>query len=552
MPTIPSTPRNDRSIKLSVTVKRRLERKYNPAALQQIDGAVKRWIEADDKRGIQTVHVAVDDPTDKNMKELGLTPVSGKATPEKIKQAIKHLWDKLEPDYLVLFGGDDVVPMFEVPNPTFGWPEDTEKTVPSDNPYATRLDFSRSDPRSYVVPDRPIGRIPDMVSAPNDTARNSDPAWLLDYLETATNWKPQDENFYKLRYAICTGEAKDAATEFMQKAFAKRSLTFICPPISDNSTPARNRLSARLHVIKCHGNRRDATFWGYESADEENQKGTWKPALTSATLKARLKPSTVVAAMCCFGAQIFSPFDPKAKPPGAWPVASTYLRKGALGFVGSTRMAWVGRSDMGPADWIVQSYLKNILAGASLGGAFLACKQDYHSHYTLEDHVYTKDEQKTLVEYILLGDPSIHPVSSPQISAGGLAVPGRRRRRAARVKLAAGICEFLPTRSRATPKEKAMAKAVFESAKRKIAKGDIKKFKEFGIKATHVQVERVNAPVPVLPETSKDPRRDQMRKSLQYYWCGQRHHGGGKQHCVLKAETDRQGILSRASVMYTS
>ena len=100
---------------------------------------------------------------------LGVAPVSGEATPEKIKQAIDDLWTKLTPtpDYLVLFGGDDIVPMFQVPNPSgCGRDQTLTKRVPTDNPYATHLPFLPSDPNSYVIPERAIGRIPDMVSDP--------------------------------------------------------------------------------------------------------------------------------------------------------------------------------------------------------------------------------------------------------------------------------------------------------------------------------------------------------------------------------------------------
>ena len=80
------------SIKLSVTVKARLEAKYtNPAALKKIKAAVERWKNADAKRGIQTVHVAVDDSADTNMKALGVTPVSGGVTPGKVKRVIDDL-----------------------------------------------------------------------------------------------------------------------------------------------------------------------------------------------------------------------------------------------------------------------------------------------------------------------------------------------------------------------------------------------------------------------------------------------------------------------------
>jgi hypothetical protein len=534
MQTNPSTPRTDQSIKLSVTVKSRLEAKYAPADLQKITDAVNGWIEADAKRGIQTVHIHVDDATEMNAQ--GVQPVSGDATADNIKRAIDALWNRLTPTphYLVLFGGDDIVPMFQAPNPS-GWEEPKpDAAVPTDNPYATHLPFLPSDPtNSYIIPERAIGRIPDMVSDP-------DPAWLLDYLETAINWKPKVDSSYKLPYAICTAEAEDAATDFLQKALNETGLTlFVCPPDEDSSPKARDQLSAGLHITKCHGNQGDATFWGFSTEDQSTKKHPY-PAITSTTLRALLEPSTVVASMCCYGAQIFSPKDADT-----WPVASTYLRKGALGFVGSTMMAWVGRSVMGPADWIVQGYLKNVLAGDSLGCAFLGCKQDYQSHYSLKDDILSSDEQKTLIEYILLGDPSIHPVRSSQSSKSLIAFQSRQRRRDARAKLADGIRSCLPTLSDATDAEKAMAGGVFISAQKRISKDDSDKLKQFNVKPTAVQVKRVDAPVPGSQET---------RQSLEYYWSGKRKRGGHKQFCLLKAETDRKGKLvpGRTAVLYTS
>ena len=41
MPTDPLIPRNDQSIKLSVTVKRHLEHKYDPAALKKINDDIE-------------------------------------------------------------------------------------------------------------------------------------------------------------------------------------------------------------------------------------------------------------------------------------------------------------------------------------------------------------------------------------------------------------------------------------------------------------------------------------------------------------------------------
>jgi hypothetical protein len=542
MRTNPSTSQEDQSIKLSVTVKSRLEGKYAPSDLQKINDAVKGWIEADKKRGIQTVHVHVDDPTEMN--DLGVEPVSGEATPEKMKQAIDLLWKKITPTphYLVLFGGHDIVPMFVVPNPTYLWEDqDNDKTVLTDNPYASSEPFSKDDQNVYLVPDRVIGRIPDMVSAPGDTGRNGDPAWFVRYLDTATEWESQPDSFYNQPYVICTDEAKEAGKKCVQKAFAESSLPlFVCPPDSDTSPPARQGLSAPLHMIKCHGNKKDATFWGFLESDENKEDPC--PAITSATLKEYLEPRTVVATMCCYGAQIFAPKDADT-----WPLASTYLRKGALGYVGSTMMAWVGLGKMSGADWIVTAYLKNVLDGESIGLAFLKSKQDFHRHDGIRGRVIDVEGEKTLIEYILLGDPSIHPVSNSQSSVGTLAVQERQQRRVAGAMMAAGIGKLLPTRSPATPEDKAKATEVFAS---KVAKDAMKNLKGFSFEPEAVQVQIVDTRFPDSPEITRGPI--QRRQSLEYYWSGKRKYGENKQLCLLKVETDLQRRPWRASVMYTS
>ena len=92
------------SVKLSVTVRKRLERKYDAGALKKIDAAVKQWVAADATRGLSTVHVAVHDA--KAMKALGVKAVTGRVTANKMKGAVDALWARLAPDYLVLFGAE--------------------------------------------------------------------------------------------------------------------------------------------------------------------------------------------------------------------------------------------------------------------------------------------------------------------------------------------------------------------------------------------------------------------------------------------------------------
>jgi hypothetical protein len=542
MPTNPLTLANDRSIKLSVTVRSCLEAKYDPAALNKISAAIERWRTADSKRGISTLHIAVDDPED--LKDWGVAAVSGKATPGKIKRVIDDLWKQITPTphYLVLFGGHDIVPMFTVTNPTYLWQsgDDDDKTVLTDNPYASCAPFSKDDQNSYEVPDRVIGRIPDMVSAPGDTSRNGDPAWFTDYLKTATNWEPNPDSFYTTPYVICTDEAKEAGKKCVPKAFPQPTLPpLVCPPDSDTSTP-RDRLSSPLHMIKCHGNKKDATFWGFPESDKDKEERC--PAITSTTLKECVQPGTVVATMCCYGAQIFSP-----KEADTWPLASTYLRKGALGYVGSTMMAWVGLDKMSGADWIVTGYLKSVLEGESMGFALLKSKQDYHRHDGIRGPSTDVVGEKTVIEYVLLGDPSIHPVSGSQSFVGTLAAQERQQRRVAGAMVATGIRKLLPTRSPATHEEEAYATKVFASD---IAQDALKNLKGFRFEPEAARVQRLDTDFPDPSETTRGPI--QRRQSLEYYWSGRRVRGEQNQLCLLRAETDLEGRPCRASVMHTS
>ena len=121
------------STKLSVTLKRPLAAKYG-AAMARVQAAVQAWIAADVQRGMVVHHVVLDDAAE--MARYQLQPLQGTPTALKVKRKVDALWRQLSPDYLVLFGGHDVLPMFEVPNPTRSTTGDGDPVVPTDNPYA--------------------------------------------------------------------------------------------------------------------------------------------------------------------------------------------------------------------------------------------------------------------------------------------------------------------------------------------------------------------------------------------------------------------------------
>ena len=315
-------------------------------------------------------------------------------------------------------------------------------------------------------------------------------------------------------------------------------------------------------MIKCHGAQLNPKFYG--------QKGNSYPvALTSGALKPRLKPSTVAAAMCCYGAQVYSPMDPAATDPGQWPLASTYLRKGALGFAGSTMIAWVGVSQMMCADWIVAGYLKGLLGGASLGRAFLESKQDYVRWINQQGYAPDIADEKTLIEYVLLGDPSIHPVSTAPAPAGrvmlaavappafALGAQERRQRRIVRANMAGQIRDLLPTRAAAPAPARARAAKVFAAAQATLERAVSEGLRAFRIRPAAVRVEKLDTPLQTPVPARPEPARVQAtairnRQSLEYYWTGRRVLDRHKQVRLVKVETDSKGNLLRTSVVHSS
>jgi hypothetical protein len=426
-----------------------------------------------------------------------------------------------------LIGSGDVIPFFEVVNPTAR--QDDEPTLLTDNPYGCSTKFAARRRRSYLIPDRVVGRIPDLPGA-------RDPAALVDYLSKAARWEARPASTYRGAYAVCCDAWRRAGRDAMRKIGEGADGLMISPPATDGSDAARKRLRARLHMIKCHGADLDARFYG--------QKGESYPEiLRSKTLSGRVKDGTVVGAMCCFGAQVFSPDDPAALLRGVPPIATTYLRQGAAGFAGATSTAWVGFADLQCIDWIVTGYLKNVLEGSSLGRAVLDSKQGFFDYLANQGRGPDRTEEKSLLHFILLGDPAIHPVTAAApggarpaaaVVAAGVgsraALQERRARRVFRASRAVRLRADLPDRSSAGAAAQGRARALFRFLRAQLGVNA----KRLGVSVSRVVVDRtVSGPL----------------VTHDYYWSGRKNVAGRRHYGVVRLETDDRGRPLRARVV---
>jgi hypothetical protein len=136
--------------------------KYGDAGVARIEKALRALVSADRRRGLVTELIDLDDPA-------AMAPYGGPApaVPDAraVKEAIDRIAAALQPHYIVLLGGPDVMPMVPIVNPAYsGADGDGDRHVPSDLPYACEVPYSTNANR-FLGPTRVVGRLPDLVGA---------------------------------------------------------------------------------------------------------------------------------------------------------------------------------------------------------------------------------------------------------------------------------------------------------------------------------------------------------------------------------------------------
>ncbi|MDP9193001.1 MAG: C25 family cysteine peptidase [Acidobacteriota bacterium] len=523
------------SRKLIVTHRARLVSKYALSGADAIDGAVAALIAADAERGLKTHYVHLDIANE--VEPFGTKPVTKKPAAADCKKVIDKIFAVLKPEYLVLLGSDDVIPHFVVPNPALGTKSrDPEKEVPTDNPYASSQRFNLNVRRSYLITDRVVGRIPDLPNA-------SDPTALLNYLDAATTAAPLGAAEFALDLLVCCDLWKDSGNACAAVLGRQAADLFLSPPTLHNTSLLTARHHARLQMIKCHGLPFNPAFYG-----DNNLK---RPeVLTTSSLLGRTADGTVVGAMCCFGAAVYDPTNPAVSQPGVPGIASTYLDQRASGFVGSTCLSYVGTTTMGAADVIVTRFLQNVMAGDSLGTAFLNSKQQFVADIGKAGQKFIVMEEKTLLQFVLLGDPSLRPMvpddlqktaaTIPEMAQGDLALSAaeRRSRRDYHIRLGRQLRELVPTRVEAEG---------FLNAVDVLQPEELELFGKSEPLVQRVRVQRA------LNEASgKGSFFTESEETLQYYWFSETPHEHVIDVKVVIVETDLQGKILRKRVLVSA
>jgi hypothetical protein len=450
--------------KIIVTNRSALTAKYGASGLTKIRAAVAALVAADARRGIKSRLLFLDDAA--AMKKLKGRAVTDRKSARQNKEAIDAICKAASPEYLMILGAPDVVPHQDLSNPMFDPPDDADRYAYGDLPYACDTPYSR-DVAKFKGPSRVVGRLPDLRGA-------REPSYLLVLLDVAAKYQSRPVTAYGKYFGLSTQSWRKSTALSLFNVFGNSDVLTLAPP-NGPAHPA-SRLSPLAHFINCHGGMADPAFYG-------ESKAGMPTALTSKTIARKIKPGTVAAVECCYGAELYDSVT-LALPV---PICQHYLVQGAYGYFGSSTIAYGPAEGNGAADLITQYFLLATLEGASLGRAALMARQRFVQQAAELDPA----DLKTLAQFNLLGDPSIHPavVESPTgVPRGADAQEaGRAQRRERRVKLKA-LGAFLqgtkPTASRASARARrsATVQMALANIAREAGIGARKEFAAFDVK----------------------------------------------------------------------
>lgn len=423
-------PKGDAPNKVIVTNASVFQNNYGEDGINLIKAALDTLIAADAARGLQTIIVWIDDP--RQMKQLKSPAVIDKNNKEQNKRAIDAVFNFYTPEYLVLLGSTAVIPHQTVKNPVYNPGYDEDRTVDTDIPYACAAPCS-DDPTQYVAPTRVVGRIPDLPGS-------SEPSYLTGLLETCSQWKQGSPSAYQEYLGISARVWQQSTGLSLRSVFGSPTDLQISPKEGPKWT--QNLLSRMSHFINCHGASADSHYYGQEG--EEYPVAHDAAFLSDSTY---LPEGTVVAAECCYGAELF---DPELND-GIMGICHTYLGRKCYGFFGSSTIAYGPADSNSDADLICQYFLKCVLAGASTGRAALEARQQFVQSSGSLDPIGIK----TLMQFNLMGDPSIQPVpassSEASVSSKGFSkgleihkLEGRKQRRLNLFAIADALSKVVP------------------------------------------------------------------------------------------------------------
>jgi len=371
--------------KIILTVESKLRLKYG-VNFPVLENLLYQLVISDAAKGLSTAVIYIDSAAAADQFNY---PQPVNLTEKTYKDIVDHIYAREEPEYLVLFGAQDVFPFQQLVNQLN--PKDPDKFIDSDLPYACNSAYS-TDCNAFTNPTRVVGRIPDEPLADGKSGNGN-----VDFVDAvikhiiyAVPSAAENCSQYLANSAfVWSGSTQTSVRNIFGNAFSLK-----ISPANNTSMYLPTEVASLPHFFNLHGALNDSRFFGQQGL-------SYPSALEPSDLTGLVKKGCFVAAECCYGAWLFDR-SYGTSIPGA------YMEHGASVYMGSSTIAYGPRTGQGLADLITQYFMINILKGESSGRALLSARQKFLSVSgpSLDFH-----ELKTIAQFHILGDPSLQPVA---------------------------------------------------------------------------------------------------------------------------------------------
>jgi tetratricopeptide (TPR) repeat protein len=341
---------------------------------------------------------------------LNLKPVLP-GDPWKIKLSISDLDRSLSKrgeriGALLIVGGPDVVPFHHLPNPT----DDSDPDVPSDNPYAT------SD-ENYFIPEWPLGRLPGESGSDAGLLIEKLRKLILVYAkethsgknlfaQMSRTFRSAVENvidhFRQRKLRISFGYSaqvwREASAEVFKTIGQPKGL-LTSPPVTSGCALNSALLPTHLGYFNLHGIQDGVEWYGQKCQDEDPDSPDYPVAMSPKDIQNGDRVPEFIFSEACYGAFLK---DQKTDES----MALKFLSGGTSAFVGSTCVSYGSvTKPLIAADLLAQGFFDQLKEGQAVGNALRRSKINLAREMSSRQGYLDGEDQKTLLSFILYGDP---------------------------------------------------------------------------------------------------------------------------------------------------
>ncbi len=391
-----------------MTSKKQLEAVYGPNTAAIIDEELKNLINniqlMPDWSGLLFYP---DDPS--QAAQLGITPKIG-SDAWQVKLALSDLDSALAKRgemiaALLIVGGPEIVPFHHLPNPTF----DTDLDVPSDNPYAT-ID------KNYFIPQWPVGRLPGEAGSDAGLLLSQIRQLVYRYGKNTKTAKFGGLNFGAIFNSIWqffsnlgrnlesnknlgySAEVWREASENVFKTIGNANDLRLSPPDNASSIGLIND-SLDLGYFNLHGVEDGPNWYGQKDFSSTVAGPDYPIALNPDKFSVDNPSPGFVLSEACYGANV-------NKKQLAEALSLKFLDSGTRSFIGSTCIAYGSvTTPLIAADFLAEAFWRNVLNEQPAGYALMQAKLSLAEEMTKQQGFLDGEDQKTLLSFILFGDP---------------------------------------------------------------------------------------------------------------------------------------------------